>query len=1124
LGVAGAIAVAPNHEQTPRFRSSIPTTAYAASSLAPSLVSSSAPALRASFVPNGPAPIIHYKDDQSVVAGAVHTVVVDPDHPNVVWIGAVNGGVWKTRNFFGGDVTTDPALPPEPTWVPLTDHMGSLAIGALALDPTDSTHDTLLAGIGKVSSVGRSYEAPLVGLLSTKDGGASWTSLGADVFGDAEITGVAPRGVNIVVTAEKNLATGLGEGGVWFSPDGGTTINHMSGQAVMAPGSTLAALPDGSATSLVGDPANPDRLYAAIMGPDGGVFRSDDAGLTWIETWTTSVRTDTGYTDDAVRIMLSAQSYAGGTIPAVYGALVDNTGNVTKVFRSLDAGQTWIVYDAPPAETAAQNKIAITGDPTSPDIFYVAGDEGGTFRCQVSPIDPTARSCDTIIHGGTANGSAAKGDSRMLAFDGDNALLQVDDGGIYWRTTPRDIGAPGVWFSRNGDLAVAETYACDYDGNAHVGVCGTQDNGVVMPAESGDLVWDHILGGDGAVVSVSPAPAEHCPTTSTPCTIRYYSHQQFKEFTVALCDTQNVCATTERPLRIDEPGSSVDGMSLRCDAPFECIDSNVTTRTPMAANRFDAKRLVIATKDVVYESTNHGLTVTRLAGFIGFATRSLVYGGVVDGVDNPDLIYAGSQPGLFGGPGTLFMRSHAGDSFTATGYPSTGGSPFRLVVDPNDARSVWLTTTKAQVWHGTSVGTAGEHWDNVTVDLSIGSPSSSAGRTLESIALIPSGSRSIIAVGADDGIYVSDTDKLGHWSKLVGELPDAIVPDLIYNDADDVLFIATVGRSTWLMQNARELALPPVVDASPSATTGDFHDETTLSARLTDGNTAAPIAGAVLHFALGAQHCTGTTDASGVAACTLVILQDPATVDLTASFAGDGTHTSAYDTLTFVVRREETTTTYLGPTTILAGSPVTLRARLTEDATAPLAGRSLTLGLGAQHCVATTGPGGVASCSLTYAGMLGPVPLVAQFAGDTDYRPSVANASAIVFAFPAAGATFAVGDGTVASTTTVTWWGAHWSTQNALSGGAAPASFKGFAASVSLPPASCGGPWVTAPSASPPTSVPPYMGVVVTSSATKSSNTVSGSAASIVVVRTDPGYTGAPSAPGTGTIVATYCP
>jgi hypothetical protein len=291
-----------------------------------------------------------------------------------------------------------------------------------------------------------------------------------------------------------------------------------------------------------------------------------------------------------------------------------------------------------------------------------------------------------------------------------------------------------------------------------------------------------------------------------------------------------------------------------------------------------------------------------------------------------------------------------------------------------------------------------------------------------------------------------------------------------------------------------------------------------------------------VHFALGTQGVDSTTLASGLALGSIVVTQVPGPVALAASFAGDATYVPSTDTKTFTITREETTTTYTGPTVILQGAAgVTLEARLLEDGTTPPVpyGQTLTLSLGSQSCAATVDASGTASCTLTFTGALGPEPIAAVFAGDAYYLPSQdTGKTAIVFAFPARGA-FVLGDTTVAgaSSSSVDWWGAQWSAHNSLSGGGAPAAFKGFADDpgglpTTSPVGSCTGHWTTAPgnSSKPVGDVPSYMGVLVASSASKSGSTISGPWSQIVVVQTDAGYAANPGHAGTGRIVATFCP
>ncbi|HYY93397.1 MAG TPA: MBG domain-containing protein, partial [Pyrinomonadaceae bacterium] len=199
----------------------------------------------------------------------------------------------------------------------------------------------------------------------------------------------------------------------------------------------------------------------------------------------------------------------------------------------------------------------------------------------------------------------------------------------------------------------------------------------------------------------------------------------------------------------------------------------------------------------------------------------------------------------------------------------------------------------------------------------------------------------------------------------------------------------------------------------------------------------------------------------------------------------------------------------------------------------PIANRTLTLrlgaGLGAQTCSATTDVTGKAGCRInTVVQPLGPGTVSGSFAGDSNYLASSGSAPALIFDYPAgaAGGSFVIGDLNATVGKQVTFWGAQWAKSNALSGGAVPSSFKGFANQTGNGPATCGGAWTTDPgnSAGPPNSVPAYMAVVVSSSIKKSGSTITGNVFRIVIVKTAPGYDSDPGHAGTGMVVAVLCP
>src|SRR5262249_36267047 len=126
------------------------------------------------------------------------------------------------------------------------------------------------------------------------------------------------------------------------------------------------------------------------------------------------------------------------------------------------------------------------------------------------------------------------------------------------------------------------------------------------------------------------------------------------------------------------------------------------------------------------------------------------------------------------------------------------------------------------------------------------------------------------------------------------------------------------------------------------STTSDYHDATTLSATLTLSGTSSPVAGQNITFTisnptLGTQSCPGggITNPSGVATCNFTPNLAAGTYTLTAAFAGNGLFQASSATATFIITKEETTTTYTGPTVIANNVNTIFSAVLKEDGTMP---------------------------------------------------------------------------------------------------------------------------------------------------------------------------------------------
>jgi hypothetical protein len=373
----------------------------------------------------------------------------------------------------------------------------------------------------------------------------------------------------------------------------------------------------------------------------------------------------------------------------------------------------------------------------------------------------------------------------------------------------------------------------------------------------------------------------------------------------------------------------------------------------------------------------------------------------------------------------------------------------------------------------------------------------------------PDGKLMYIPLREQDSVAVVDTAKVlaGDPSALLTEIGAGISPHLAVVRPATATAPATTTRYT-------------------GETTQNDHDITNLSATLVVQGTSVPIPGQTITFTLGTQSCAGTTDASGVAACSITLNQVPGSYTVNANFAGSANRQASSDSKGFTITREETVTTYIGPTVIANGSNTTFSTVLKEDGAVAIAGRTImiTLGTGstAQTCNGTTDATGTVRCSILVNQPLGPGTVTANFAGDVFYLPSSSGAATILFAFPAQGA-FVLGDQTASGA--VEFWGDDWATVNMLSGGAASDAFKGFAANTNEPPA-CGSAWTTNPgtSSQPPAgTLPSFMGVAVSTKVGQSGSTISGDVSRIIVVTPNPGYGPDPGHRGTGMVVATFC-
>jgi len=397
-------------------------------------------------------------------AGRVTTVAIDPTNSSTIYVGAAQGGVWKTVNG-GGD------------WTPLTDAQCSLAMGALAVDPIAPS--TVYAGTGEMNLSDSYYGC---GVLRSTDGGVTWTQLGGAVFdtptGGAHIAKIVvdPATAGSATTSTVFAATSFGlykstnSGGAWSQVLAAYTtdfVQHPSDRAVLfaAIGCALTSCNPGAVPS--------------------GVYKSMNGGATW-------TRLAGGFpSSDVGRIQLAIAASSPFTL---YAAVQDafgaggNDGGLLGLFKSLDGGATWTSVGGASGlscDTQCWYDLVVAVDPTNPNLVYFGGvwlyrstDGGASF---------------------SYIGGSMHADQHAIAFDPRNPsiLFVGNDGGVY-----RSGDQGQSWVSLNTNLAITQFYpGVSLSPNASPDILGgTQDNGTVE--YTGAPVWSQVLGGDGGFTAI----------------------------------------------------------------------------------------------------------------------------------------------------------------------------------------------------------------------------------------------------------------------------------------------------------------------------------------------------------------------------------------------------------------------------------------------------------------------------------------------------------------------------------------------------------------------------------------------------------------------------------------------
>jgi photosystem II stability/assembly factor-like uncharacterized protein len=397
------------------------------------------------------------------VGGRTRSILIHPTNPNIIWVGSVGGGIWRSQN--GGT-----------SYTAVNDLMANMAISCMVLDPSNPR--IIYAGTGE--SFGNSGALRGAGIFMTTDG-ATWKQLSATTGEDFQFVN------SLAISSDGRVLLVATTNGIFRSVD-----NERLTWTRMLPVNILL---------VAFNPSDNTKLVAS--GPEGDAYYSTDAGVTWVRA-----------THANVWAGRAALAYAKKD-PSIVYASVDN--NFGEIWRSNDGGKTYVRRNSRRPDGKITNYLgnqgwydnAIwAGDPTNSNLVIIGGIDlwrsvdGGDTLVDISTWwDPRSAHSD---HHVIVSHPAYDGVSNKTVYFG-------NDGGIFKTTDVTTVGNDAVlprisgWSKLNSTYGVTQFYYGA--GNVATGtiIGGAQDNGTLrFTTAGGESAWTEMFGGDGGACAADP--------------------------------------------------------------------------------------------------------------------------------------------------------------------------------------------------------------------------------------------------------------------------------------------------------------------------------------------------------------------------------------------------------------------------------------------------------------------------------------------------------------------------------------------------------------------------------------------------------------------------------------------
>lgn len=759
------------------------------------------------------------------VGNRVISVAGLPGNPDIYYVGAASGGIFKTTD--GGT-----------EWQPIFDHEDVSSVGSLAIAPSDP--NTVWAGTGETFI--RSHISIGNGIYKSTDAGKTWTHTGLEKTGRIGRIVIDPHNPDVVLACALGTAYGpQPERGVFRTADGGKTWDRV-----------LFVDENTGCSDIAIDPNNPHILYAGMWqlelhtwarnsgGPGSGLYKSTDGGATWHHLTghglpnppigkiavAIAKKTSRVYalieTGDGVpldgkptgRGQLWTSDNAGDSWEVVsydrqlsgraayYTRFAVSPDNENELFfltsafsRSIDGGRTVSNVASPGGDN---HDMWI--DPTNGDRMVVANDHGigitvnrgRTFQRVQFPVGQmyhvtTDNQVPYFVYGNEQDSSSFRGPSNSLSGG-------RGGGGGGGFVPPAEPGAPG----RGGQAAATPEMAAEpasgRGGRGGRGGAGGGPSGGPIPRSA----WHSVTGGESGFATPDPVDPNIIWSSS--------SGNGSEGGIVTIFDERNHQARNVEIWPEHVGGSIAADVKYRFNWEF-----------PISISPHDHNK-VYAGSQYVHVTTDQGHSwkiispdLTRndksRMGFSGGLTGDNIgveYAGVVFAIaESPKqagVIWAGTNDGL------VQVTRDSGQHWTNVTANIPGLPEWGTVsnIEPShfDAGTAYITVDLHQVNNRDpfvyKTSDYGQTWTKIVA----GVPPSMLSYA-HCVREDPD-RRGLLFLGTENAIYVSFNDG-ENWQPLQSNLPHAPVYWITVQPHFHDLVLATYGRGFWIMDDITPL-------------------------------------------------------------------------------------------------------------------------------------------------------------------------------------------------------------------------------------------------------------------------------------------------------------------------------